>query len=533
MAVYNSELQPHAALTTDLQEREDDGSRLSHPQLLGRMDAQTRQECRAVWTAQNVRINESSARAGLPEVAIDDTAPAKAPSSQRTDAGSQRDETVAGVPGDIDVSLKPDGIKFKADNFVRIAEAAPGIKLDKPLKTLLEGIKSVGLEGRKIKIEGRATIPVELGEGLPTAQLKLDNATFDIVADRTNPNKVNLENIQGVSISALGAGGDICKIALTLGQDSNKNPILQIEIPAPVAAKPKSDDVLSRLGHEFNRAANSVIPNVTKLEIPLGSKGEAAQFEQVFGLAKGLIEAPKKDEQYIKMIESATGAKLEEPLRSMVSGVSSFSKEGDRIRITREKNTSHDLGGLTLGVSSKISFKVTDDKNGVKIGDIRGIDVKVPIQLPSEVKALGIDPGDHLSTSLRDVFVSHPDAAGNRKIVVETNRHLQKVGLQLGPDMQPAKDAYGNWYFYGFADNPLSGKQLPFILRFDGNNQLNMSRQELMRLGAQATWQAADGSASGVGMGIVAVGTEIGAKALDAKDNFFRGCRVIRSWFWD
>src|SRR5262249_9856756 len=246
-------------------------------------------------------------------------------------------------------------------------ESIPGIKLEKPLKTLLSSVKSVGLEGNTLKIEGRAVIPVEPGGGLPTVQLKLNDATFDIVPDRTDPTRIELTNIKGLSISAMGAGGDINKIGLKLDRDSDKKPILKIEIPAPVAAKPQGSDALQRLSQNWNQLANSVMPPIIKLEVPPGSKDDTARFEQVFALAKSWVEAPRQADAYIKMIEAASGAKLEQPLKDMVCGISSFSKEGDRIHITRAKGTSHDLGGVTLDVSRTLSFKISDDKNGIKV----------------------------------------------------------------------------------------------------------------------------------------------------------------------
>lgn len=771
MGAYSYESFKQETLPTDVAEPQDDPQGSGMAGSLAQWGASDRQDMRDAWFSHTKQIEDSTAGRDLPLLVMDDPTTG----GQRLDAGRvpgkdstpadqttpeefvkqfvevryQYEETrrahsyeqafdegttvdrgvlvVAGLPRDVRVALKQDSIKLDADDFSKFAEVIPGTTLDEPFRKLLSSLKSVSLDGSKVKVEGETTIPLVLGANLPTADLTLKNATFDIVPDRNDPKKIHLEDIQGISVSALGAGGDIKKITFSLAEDGESKPVLRVEIPAPVAPETKSDDYLSRLKRGLNRVANAVIPEKTTIDIALGSKESAAQVEEIFkgvkdwseagqnrdfakllkslsgldierdlgGALSGITGASKngdkleitrkgksthdlgglpieiaelvrarvganlknprlediqgialklpipaevagavglktpvdaqlkeisfsekdkdgnriltvktdsllesvqvkvgpdlkpvpvdkngtialdlvvnrggklplgvefkpeqlekppdngpdfkvtlkgKDEDYIKMIESFSGARLESPIKDMVSGITSISKQGDRVRIEREKATSHDLGGISLDASKLVEFRVSSDKDGVRVADIKGIRVKVPIQLPDAVKKLGIDPGEHLSTNLRSVQVSSADANGNRKVVVETSEHLRKVGLQLGPDMQPAKDAHGNWYFYGFADNPLSGKQLPFILRFDRNNNLNMSTQELMRLGGQATWQAADGSPAGIGLGIIAVGTEIGAQILDTKDNFVRGCQVIGNavsdawdWIW-
>jgi hypothetical protein len=106
---------------------------------------------------------------------------------------------------------------------------------------------------------------------------------------------------------------------------------------------------------------------------------------------------------------------------------------------------------------------------------------------------------------------------------------MKQVGVMLGPDMKPALDPKGNWYMYGFVDNPVANKQMPLVLRFDKGNQLAMSTQELMRIGSQAAWQATDnGGVEGVGFGVIAVATEAGALALDVKDKVVEGATVVK-----
>jgi hypothetical protein len=226
------------------------------------------------------------------------------------------------------------------------------------------------------------------------------------------------------------------------------------------------------------------------------------------------------DANCVKLIESISAGKIEAPLKDMVSNVTAISKQGDRISITRDKSSSHDLGGVILDAGKDIQFKIAPDgPSGFRLSHIEGINLKLPVQLPQMVKDAGIDPGDNIYTGLKTLNLSSPDSQGRRKLLVETNNLLNQVGVLLGPDMKPALDPKGNWYMYGFVDNPVANQKMPLVLRFDQQNQLAMSPQELMRMGSLAAWQGKDnGGLEGAGFAAIGVATEAGAIALDVKD---------------
>jgi hypothetical protein len=226
------------------------------------------------------------------------------------------------------------------------------------------------------------------------------------------------------------------------------------------------------------------------------------------------------DANCVKLIESISGGKIEAPLKDMVSNVTAISRQGDRISITRDKSSSHDLGGVILDAGKDIQFKIAPDgPSGFRLSHIEGINLKLPVQLPQMVKEAGIDPGDNIYTGLKTLNLSSPDSQGRRKLLVETNNLLNQVGVLLGPDMKPALDPKGNWYMYGFVDNPVANQKMPLVLRFDQQNQLAMSPQELMRMGSLAAWQGKDnGGLEGAGFAAIGVATEAGAIALDVKD---------------
>lgn len=616
--------------------------------------------------------------------------------------------TLAALPQDMAVTAKPGQLKLESNDFTRIAEAVPGGYLDPALRTLLGAINSASLDGSKVSIDASTKVPVTVNEHLPKAELTIKNPSFNVVPDATNPNRINLENVNGISIGLLGVGGDLKKVSFTLTHDDKGQKVLQIDIPRPEQKQAQSNDLLSRFGRGLQSVANSTaLPETTSIKLQLDNPDTARVVERIFDSVKTYTKAPKKsspadlaagvvgvnlkstlggmfddinsisrhgdkleisrskasshdlgglpidiaqtvkakidnagnslgikdiegislnlpvpaevakalglpqpfkanlkevsigdpdkdgnrtltvktdsplesvqikvdknlkpvtdgkgnisldlnakfkganlplsvsfnpqqlekppatgpdfkislkgDANCLSLIESIAGTKLESPLKDMVSNVTSISKEGDRISIGRDKSSTHDLGGVILDAGKNIRFKAAQDgPSGINVTNIEGINLKLPVQLPQMVKDLGIDPGNHIYTSLKTFNLSSPDEHGRRRLLLETDHLMKKVGVFLGPDMKPALDPKGNWYMYGFVDNPVANKQLPLVLRFDKDNQLAMSTQELIRIGSQAAWQAKDnGGVEGVGFGMIAVATEAGALALDVKD---------------
>ncbi len=630
--------------------------------------------------------------------------------------------TVATCPDKFEISAKPGQLKISSDNFARLAEAIPGAMLHETFRSILGGLKSGSIDGGRVSIEGKATVPVPLADLGVAAKLTLDNPNFNIVPDKENPKTIHLENIKGMSVDFAGVGGEIKKISLTLTKDGEGKPMLQIDIPKPEQkpAEPvKPNDYLSRFKKSVAGVVGTLaIPENSRIEVPIESADAAKVIERAFESIKNWTTSPEKnnpadlaagiagvnlktvlagafdgikslnksgelleiqrekasthdlggmpleiaqtvkakieadgkgvsisqiegismklplpaevakavnlpqpfkanlkevkisepdkegnrylsiktdsllesvkikvgpemnpildekgnisvefsvkhnkdslglvvsfnpkdlenppekgpdfkislkgnDSSYLKLIESISGTKIDAPLKDMISNVSSISKSGDRVSIERDKASSHDLGGVILNAGRKVEFNLSQDgPSGVRLSKIDGIYLKLPVQLPQLVKDLGIDPGSHIHTKVKTFGLGSPDAQGRRKLLLETDHLLKQVGLMLGEDMKPALDPKGNWYMYGFVDNPLANKQMPMVLRMDKNNNLDMSTQELMRMGSLAAWQAKDnGGLEGAGFGVIAVATEAGAIALDVKDAVVEGAVVVK-----
>lgn len=410
-----------------------------------------------------------------------------------------------------------------------LAAGIAGVDLKTVLAGALDGIQSVSKKDDVLEIKRNKATSHDLG-GLPLELSDTIKAKID-----ANGKAVSITNIEGVAMK-LPVPEQVAKaVGLPVPFKAN---LKELSISEPDkdgnrTISIKTDSLLESVKIKVDKDLRPVAADDKgKISVDLSVKQKDVKVDLSVAFNPKQLENPPAtgpdfkislkggDNNYVKLIESMTGTPIDSPVKDMVSNVVSVSKQGDRVQIERDKASSHDMGGVILDAGKNIQFKVAQDgPSGVRISKIEGIHMKLPVQLPGLVKDLGIDPGNHIHTSLKTLGISSPDAQGRRKVLLETDHLLKQVGVMLGPDMKPALDPKGNWYMYGFIDNPVANKQMPLALRFDKSNNLAMSTQELMRIGSLAAWQATDnGGLEGAGFGVIAVATEAGAIALDVKD---------------
>jgi hypothetical protein len=422
-------------------------------------------------------------------------------------------------------------------NPAELAAGIAGVDLKSTLGGILTGVKSVSKNGDQLSIEREHASQHDLA-GLPVQLAEKINAKLEATGK-----SVKLSGIDGVSLN-LPLPEQVAKAAglpFPVKANLKEASISEPDKDGNRTVSIKTDSVLESVQIKVGADMQPVRDAKGNISIDISVKNKDAVLPFSISFNPKQVEHPpangpdfaismKGDANYLKMIESISGTKIESPLKEMVSGVTSISKQGDKIEIAREKNSSHDLGGVVLDAAKNIRFKVAQDgPSGVRLSNIEGINLKLPVQLPGVVKDLGIDPGKEIVTSVKTLGLSSPDQAGRRKVLLETDHIMRQVGVMLGPDMKPALDPKGNWYLYGMVDNPVSQQKLPLVLRMDKSNQLAMSTQELMRIGSIAAWQGTDnGGTAAVGFGLVSVATEMGATALDIKDQVVEAAVVVK-----
>ncbi len=414
-------------------------------------------------------------------------------------------------------------------NPADLAAGIAGIDLKTALGKALDGITSINKKGDALEITRDKASKQEIG-GLPIDIDQTIKAKIE-----SSDKSLKISGIEGISMS-LPVPAELAK-AVGLPQPFKANlkelSISEAEKDGSRTLTVKTDSLLEsvqiKVDRDLKPIAADKLGNISldltiknkDVSLPIAITFNPAQLEKPTANGPDFkISLKAADSNYVKMIETMAGTSIEGPLKDMVSGVTSISKTGDRISISRDKSSNQDLGGVILEAAKDIRFKVSPNgPSGARLSNIEGINLKLPIQLPQTIKDLGIDPGKEINCGLKTIDMSSPDDKGRRNLNLETNHLLKQVSVLLGADMKPALDPKGNWYMYGRVDNPLANKQMPMLLRFDQRNQLAMSTQELMRIGAQAAWQASDNKgAEGIGFGVIGVATEAGALALDVKD---------------
>jgi hypothetical protein len=319
------------------------------------------------------------------------------------------------LPNSVDLKSSQNGrsIELASDKFSGFFEAIPGLRLDKTVRDLLEGIRSISLKDNQLKLEGEITTKTQ--EGLP---LILNNVTVDVIADPTDKDKIQLRNIKGMSCAGLA----IKEADLTFKRDNPDGIVrLQVEVTNPV---PK-----------FLRELGAPQEDKIKLpEIPL-SKAEAVN---------PIIDELRKkagERDYVRMAEALTANDLPKELHDLIGSITGRSKRGDDLIITRTKATTHDLGGLTATLAERIEAKVTINEKEARLENIKGIDFKVP--LPAEVKKLL--KMDGLDSKLKELSLAAVDSAGNRilNIKFDSGSLVESMSIKVGKDMAPVLDKTG------------------------------------------------------------------------------------------
>ncbi len=355
------------------------------------------------------------------------------------------------LPNSVDLSSSQNGrsIELASDRFSGFFEAIPGLRLDKPVRDLLEGIKSISLNDNQLKLSGEVTTKTQ--EGLP---LYLKDVTIDVLPDPNDKNKIQLRNIKGMSCSGL----SIKDATLTFNRDNPDGIVrLQVEVTNPL---PK---YLRQLG----------APQEDKIKLPDIPLSKAETVNPI------IDELRKKagERDYVRMAEALTANDLPKELHDLIGSITGRSKRGDDLIVTRVKASSHDLGGMTASLAERIEAKVTINDKEARLENIKGIDFKVP--LPAEVKNLL--KMDGLESKLKELSLGAVDETGNRvlKVKFDSGSLVESMSIKVGKDLAPTLDRSGRMTVDIMAAKTIEAEgktetiRLPISVSFDPKQMAN------------------------------------------------------------
>ncbi len=387
------------------------------------------------------------------------------------------------LPDKFSLSMKDGKVSFTTD-FRGFLEAIPGVKPDKTAGDLLGGLKSIDLQGDKFtarmdkpqSVKVNVDLKVAKGTEIRFGTDKNPNLSFEVKFDPKDPDGVSLKNIEGLTL-VTDIGLEIAVRGASLKTRDGKS-FVEVTVENPIKVPPTIT-----ISQPLEKVVQGVDGNIVK--------------NIVHALADAKASLDKKD--FGPYIEHVTEPGLKATLGKIAEGLTSITKDGDKITLIRNNGViDYSLGGPNIKVYPTVSFRIGKDADAPKLYDVQGIAFSVP--LPSELKI-----GDNYYTGIKEIGLGYAASDGSRTLTVKTDGEVRSASVRLSGQMQPATDGHGTFYVHTNVKNILSdrrGDNLDVSLRIT-NGQLNMSSTEVADLISKATWQAADLSPAGAGMVII------------------------------
>jgi hypothetical protein len=407
-------------------------------------------------------------------------------------------KTFANLPDMVDLRLEPAGIHLRTDDFPRLiiescgldlrqyfvdalkdADFLPQSERDRLSDELFRVFSSVNAfstdqQGATMHRTEKSfiSLPHEMSQGFVQQMTIERQVKFRLAADL--PDKAVFENVHGITFNVVGKILALSELHL---KAENGNCIIR-----PVFDErgmiPHSGGKLDRIKNAGKDLLVALLVRArrisTKLPIVMQEFREYLHNAVNF---KALLQEPGKD--LVMFFERTANIVIEDPLtRSLLLNGNRILKEGEAIEVERQSETVCELGGVCLKMAPKIKLTVARTIEQLNIEKIAGVNIEVPFESPSELKAIGLDLERSLPKSITSLKLGARTAVQTRRLVAGTAPGCW-LGLDLAKNLQPAVDENGNWLIFGVTHNPISGAPQRFHLRLDQQNNLNMSPREI------------------------------------------------------
>jgi len=327
--------------------------------------------------------------------------------------------------------------KPEARDVNKVAEAIAGLYIDPQFSGLFRGIKGVEKDGNNFVLKSDGGDLHNIG-GLPVAWDKEIKAKME---PGVAP-KLTIESGMKISLPIPNDVAEACGI---------KN-------PQEYAIKEVSLSEPDKSGHriatvKMDGPVESVSMKVdSRMEpVPIDAKGtvqvDARLKEGNVGLNLQFnpreLREGKRDQINFKLsvtdkhaqlpdaLEKFLGNTLDPNLRTILTGIRTFERAGDKISIGREAATSHEIGGLRVSAAKDITFKVKSDDKGVALDSLSGVQITA---LPGFANTIY---RTRLPITLNGIKLSTADADGKRSMKVNASGALQSATIEFDKEMKP------------------------------------------------------------------------------------------------
>ncbi|MBY0357035.1 MAG: hypothetical protein K2W82_03460 [Candidatus Obscuribacterales bacterium] len=411
--------------------------------------------------------------------------------------------SVAQLPENIQADINQDGISLQTSNLPRLLEESTGVNLKQLLTVALaqnsnipessrsqlsegiyralRGISGLENHGNQVKLtrheETRIPLPNELTEGY------IDGIAFDkeisFKLESPSPESIVISDLHGITFTRDDTKVNLTSISFTLA--NNKLAVkTDFELAEDKQQQAPATDVsvfdigaISNLGKNY--FLTKIIKNLPEIKIDVDGAACKAGLQE-FHKFKELLSSPQEAKH---LLESSTGVSINDPFsKAMIEGGTRITKKGGLITLERKGQTVCDLGGVSLRIDPKVVIQTAEEPANLIINRIEGINLDVPFSAPEELKRIGLDLDRSVPKQITGLMLFAPNFAGNRFLRADTGAqtHMQ---LTLSPSFQPARDTAGNWILRGAVGSPIDGQPVPFWVRLNGQNQPEMSFDEL------------------------------------------------------
>jgi hypothetical protein len=388
------------------------------------------------------------------------------------------------LPENLKLDFSDKGAGLQTD-FVKLATVVPGVEMDRTTTDVLSSIKSARVTDTTASVLFNKEAKLPVGQDVPilgkvtdislggTGELKFKTSI------EAQSNSVALSDIQGMNLKIEG-GKDVAIRGISTRMVNDKQSVF-VTIDNPKERSPSFPEKLW--------------PKTITVPMPLEKVAPGADTSSLPSVIRSLADVKQvlQDRDVSRIMGTTGDAGADGLIKQLASGLTSIEKRGEDITINRDNgNAKLNLGGPDITVAPTVTCKLKGDGNSVKVTDITGLDITIP--LPAEL-------GSRMTTPLREVALGSKDSRGNRDLLIRTGKLLEAVRVNVDSNLQPVKDAQGNWGVQitmpNLAVKDDLSQKFTFKLKLDSSNNINMSASEVADIVGDATWEAADLSLHG------------------------------------
>ncbi len=422
--------------------------------------------------------------------------------------------TYVRLPERFDLRLRPDGINLTTDDFPRIVQECSGLDLQKYFidafsraegltqaqrakiaEDLFHVLRTVtdfvtGPAGANLTRSEVTAIdlPSAMSQGYVQKITFGTAVTFRLVPNP--PDEACFVNVSGITFSvggklvgmselSLRADGNSCIITPTLGECGH---VKQNASTTLEALKNTGKDFLVGLFLKTQTFATT---------LPIVLEDYRRYLADAINLKRSL---QYRDKDLLSFFERCSRIEVDDPLtRALLERGVRIARNVEDIQLERQSDSLCDLGGVVLKFAPTVNLKLLKKVTELAIPDLKGVDVRVAFDAPSDLKVIGLDLRRSLPARIESLTLSAPNKENVRRIVAGT-APSRWIGLDLNENMRPAFDKEGHWMVFGVTSNPISGVAQSFFLRLDKQNELKMTTREIAALINQTAMEGFDPS---------------------------------------